>query len=478
MQPKVFISYSWSSPAHEGWVINLAERLTSDGIHVTIDKWDLKEGHDSYSFMESMVQSPAIDKVLIILDEKYTQKANNRNGGVGTETQIISPQVYGHVIQDKFIPIVTQYDDKGKAFVPTYLAGRIYIDLSRPDHFESEYEKLLRSIFQRPALSRPKLGTPPSYLFEDTPITFKTTFILRSIDTVLINSPVRLNATISDFLDEFSKNLSDFNVTFTERTDITIGKEIVNTIHQYTPLRDDFVHFFDKVIRSGIGFDVDLLIRFYEKVHSFTQPDVRTSSYFDYQFDSFRFMIHELFLYMIMLSIKSERYDLMEQILLSRYFVEERYNSYNNNGSDFHAFYNHVQSFDTYYKDVLSSDFYSPMADLMIKRIPVGFTKDLLVHADIICHHVGAWNDIEWFPVTYIYRPRGAIDFFRRMISQRHFDKVKALFGVKTATEFIERLNEAKAKMLVNNGLRYSGASDSVAPIYQLINIETVASSR
>src|SRR5690606_21648479 len=96
--PKIFISYSWTTPQHEDWVINLAERLVSDGVDVIIDKWNLKEGHDKYNFMETMVKSPDIQKVLIILDKKYSEKAEKRTGGVGTETQIISPKIYGDVV--------------------------------------------------------------------------------------------------------------------------------------------------------------------------------------------------------------------------------------------------------------------------------------------------------------------------------------------------------------------------------------------
>ncbi len=44
--PKVFISYSWTSPKHEEWVLELVKRLVSDGVDVVIDKWYLKEGHD------------------------------------------------------------------------------------------------------------------------------------------------------------------------------------------------------------------------------------------------------------------------------------------------------------------------------------------------------------------------------------------------------------------------------------------------
>ena len=74
--PKLFISYSWSNPIHEQWVIELANELTESGIHVILDKWDLKEGHDSVAFMEKMVTDPQITKVAIVCDEVYASKAD------------------------------------------------------------------------------------------------------------------------------------------------------------------------------------------------------------------------------------------------------------------------------------------------------------------------------------------------------------------------------------------------------------------
>jgi hypothetical protein len=137
--PKIFVSYSWTTPKHEDWVINLAERLVSDGVDVIIDKWNLKEGQDKYNFMETMVKSVDIHKVLIILDRKYTEKAEQRTGGVGTETQIISPKIYDDVSQEKFIPIVAEKDESGNAYMPTFLDSRIYIDLSEQENFEDNY---------------------------------------------------------------------------------------------------------------------------------------------------------------------------------------------------------------------------------------------------------------------------------------------------------------------------------------------------
>ena len=88
--PKLFISYSWSNPEHEQWVIALAIELRESGVDVILDKWDLKEGHDAILFMEKMVTDPEIKKVVMVCDRIYAEKADDRSGGVGTETQIIS----------------------------------------------------------------------------------------------------------------------------------------------------------------------------------------------------------------------------------------------------------------------------------------------------------------------------------------------------------------------------------------------------
>ena len=54
MQPKVFISYSWTSLGHQSVVQQWAEQLVADGIDVVLDIYDLKEGDDKFVYMERM----------------------------------------------------------------------------------------------------------------------------------------------------------------------------------------------------------------------------------------------------------------------------------------------------------------------------------------------------------------------------------------------------------------------------------------
>ena len=72
--PKIFISYSWKPIQNKQKVLRLAERLTTDGVHVIIDEWDLKEGQDKYSFMEQMVNNPDVKRVLLICNKEYSDK--------------------------------------------------------------------------------------------------------------------------------------------------------------------------------------------------------------------------------------------------------------------------------------------------------------------------------------------------------------------------------------------------------------------
>lgn len=210
--PKVFISYSWSNPMHEQWVFNLATELRESRVDVILDKWDLKEGHDAIAFMEKMVTDPSIEKVVIVVDEIYANKADGRSGGVGTETQIISKEVYDKQNQDKFVAVVTQKDSNGKPYLPTYYKSRIYIDLSEPDIYSESFDKLLRWIYNKPLYIKPELGKRPSFLDETKGISLGTSSAYkRAISAIKENKPFAGGA-LDEYLSLFSLNLESFRL--------------------------------------------------------------------------------------------------------------------------------------------------------------------------------------------------------------------------------------------------------------------------
>src|SRR5947209_7654468 len=111
-------------------VRNCADRLLADGVSIVLGQYDLKEGDDKYAFMEKMVTDPSVTHVLVFCDKAYAEKADARKAGVGTESQIISQEVYNKVEQSKFIPIVCELSPLGDAYLPTFMKSRIWLNFS------------------------------------------------------------------------------------------------------------------------------------------------------------------------------------------------------------------------------------------------------------------------------------------------------------------------------------------------------------
>lgn len=143
---KVFISYSWGSIETQNKVKYLVEQLESDGVDVIYDRKSLHLGHDITFFMERLSNDLTIKKVLVICDESYTQKANLRKNGVGTETEIIISNVYSKPLQNKIIPVFFERNENNEIVVPTFLKNRFGVDLTLGNE-KSNYPILLENIF-------------------------------------------------------------------------------------------------------------------------------------------------------------------------------------------------------------------------------------------------------------------------------------------------------------------------------------------
>jgi hypothetical protein len=153
--PKVFISYCRKNKTYENRVLHLAERLRESGVDVTLDQWDLRPGQDMNVFMEMSIRDA--EKVLILCESKYTEKADERKGGVGKETTIITPEVYGQYRQEKFIPVVME----SPASFPAYLKSAMAVFYLT--EAEEEFDDLLRAIYEVHK-EKPPLGRIPEWV--------------------------------------------------------------------------------------------------------------------------------------------------------------------------------------------------------------------------------------------------------------------------------------------------------------------------
>lgn len=165
----VFVSYSWDSEDHKVWVRTLAERLVSNGVHAYLDDWDVQYGESLTQFMEEKL--PTADFVFIVCTPQYATKSTARKGGVGYEAQIISSHIAASIERSKFVPILRTgklAPDDPDCAMPPHFRGIRAIDMRADDQFDTMFENLLRHVYGKPALTRPSLGKPPSYVLGHT----------------------------------------------------------------------------------------------------------------------------------------------------------------------------------------------------------------------------------------------------------------------------------------------------------------------
>lgn len=157
---KVFISYSWEGEEHLDWVKSLADKLFGDGIEAIIDRYYVNPGDRIPKFMESSIRDS--DYVIIVCTEEYKRKANNRQKGVGYESNIISAELYNNSNERKFIPIIRQ--GTFSTSIPTYLEGKLALDFRDNSFNKDSYKDLVATIYN--VEKKPKIGVRPRFLEE------------------------------------------------------------------------------------------------------------------------------------------------------------------------------------------------------------------------------------------------------------------------------------------------------------------------
>ena len=474
--PKIFISYSWSK---SDFVISLAERLVSHGVDVILDRWDLKEGQDKYAFMEQCVNNPDISKVLIISDKNYTEKANKRQGGVGDETVIISTELYGKVNQEKFIPIVTELDEEGHAYIPTYIKSRIYIDFSDNSKYEENYEKLLRDIYNKPLYQKPKLGQMPSWLEEDETNYFKIEDLIRQLEGA--KNVKKQKAISNQFIDAYIDVLKDFYVEGLNDASLVFDK-----FDEMLKPRNIFLDFVKALDETELNTS-EVFIDAFEKMYN-TLTNIKNFSkqntHYESELDMYKIHIWELFICVTTYLLHTSNYDVLGRILRSTYFIEDGFYSNRETADNYTRFRHHSRVIEDIYKP--QTDYknkYTLLGDCICNKReykPI-YTQKSIAEADLFLYQVFDALDIKtelgssryWFPTLYVYvEITNRVTIWPKLKSKRFCERVFPLFGVND----IDSLKERVSKCERVRQMGYNGSFDSAPALIDCINIDEIAS--
>jgi len=152
------MSYSHDDDEHRDWVLALASRLRSNGVDVCLDRWDVTLGGNLAFFMERAANVSY--RVIAVVSEAYTRKADERVGGAGVEAQMLSSRLYSELKSDQVIPIVRKNAGNPPS-LPAFLSGRLWLDFRDESSAEKSYETLLRDIHGVAIDVAPPLGPNP-----------------------------------------------------------------------------------------------------------------------------------------------------------------------------------------------------------------------------------------------------------------------------------------------------------------------------
>lgn len=472
-EPKIFISYSWSTPTHERWVLDLAEELIESGINVILDKWDLKPGQDSIDFMEQMVKDPTIDKVLIISDKVYSEKSDSRLGGVGTESQIISKKIYEQVNQERFIAVIAEKDSEGKAYTPLFYHSRLYIDLSEPDRYAEGFESLIRCIHGQPQFKKPTLGKKPEYLNSEVTLNLGTSALFKRATSAVRDQKPFAAAALEEYLITFSDNLEQIRIKPTQE-DI-FDDCVVSSIQSFVPVRNELLQIIETSCRYlPQNTFAEITHRFLESLTKYFTELSGRSSYRSTDFDNYKFIIGELFLYTVTILIKNNKFQAAGEILNSHYYIQS-----SNGGIP------HLTSCQCFFENPESLDHRSSRLNLNRTSLSADITKEnnsgtgidfnLLMQTDFI---IFVKNNLDksgyWWPKTLVYLGHfpGAFEVFNRATSQQYFDKIKILLNIQTKLDLVPLIEEEQSQ-----GSRYYGFGHGFQ-VKRLLNFDDLCTTR
>ena len=152
--PRVFISYSQKNQDVAAWTHDLADKLINNGINVQIDKYHLRPGYDLPQWMTDEIIKA--DKVILVCDESYAEKADTRKAGVGWETMIVQGDMLMQGLNNKYFAISYGKFDKS---LPIYMKSKLAFS---KDDIDGDLDKLLGHIFDVDLA--PKLGDIPDWI--------------------------------------------------------------------------------------------------------------------------------------------------------------------------------------------------------------------------------------------------------------------------------------------------------------------------
>jgi hypothetical protein len=161
-------------------------------------------------------------------------------------------------------------------------------------------------------------------------------------------------------------------------------------------------------------------------------------------FDNFKFILNEVFIYIVAALIKTRRFAQLRTILETKFYIPSMASRNEERIVPFDAFREYVHSLDETRNKRLKLNRLSVVSDMLKSRATRDdLPFDDLMQADfvLVVYSVLYFPQDIWFPNTLLYASHGrpAFELFARARSKRSFAQLRELFGVEGKDDLVQR---------------------------------------
>ena len=181
---EVFISYSYDSTTHVQRVLELSNRLRSEGVDCVLDQYEESPSEGWPRWMDRKIRDAKY--VLVVCTDTYFKRVMGeetpeRGLGVKWEGTIAYQHLYNSGLDNKkFIPVI--FEEGDYPFIPVPLQPFTFYNVSE----SIRYDRLYKRLTDQPHIQKPELGAkrslPPKPVKTDPKL-----FFISPIDVDLWN---------------------------------------------------------------------------------------------------------------------------------------------------------------------------------------------------------------------------------------------------------------------------------------------------
>ncbi|BEH73258.1 hypothetical protein ETAR_26190 [Edwardsiella tarda] len=317
--------------------------------------------------------------------------------------------------------------------------------MTDPSKMTEGVERILRWVFDKPVFLKPELGKKPAFLDESKDVSLRmTAFYNRAMDAIR-NGKITAAECYDECLSVLATNLE--RIRFCTADHSEPDEAFLKNIEFFISVRNEFVNLVFLAARYNLGDDCfKRLHKFFESGTNYYYPQENVWTYNNLDFDNYKFLIHELYLYSVATLIKNERFE--ERLnLFDSYYVSRKIERGNNPLClyvDIRQYVEIVQ----WRNDHRKLRRLSLHADLLKDRchsVPISF--DDINQTDFVCYLRSTIQATDyysmWWPTTLLYaRGHFPFEIFAKLKSKAYFSKIKGLLAIETADKFKQHIHE------------------------------------